>query len=140
MYRTRSTDGGKTWTKPEKFCPFGVLPQLVTLGNGITVLSYGRPGVHLMFSNDPEGKKWEQPVHLVVESFERTGITGEGYGFQKGETPKGRPKRTRTSGYTSMIPTGKDSFIIVYDQFDYPNKEGEPRKTILVRKFTVAPK
>jgi hypothetical protein len=140
MYRTRSTDGGKTWESPERLWPFGVLPQLLTLDNGVTVLAFGRPGVHLLFSHDGKGEKWGNPVHLVVESFEGTGIDGEGYGFQPGEAPKGRPKQTRTSGYTSLVATGPNSFMIAYDQFDYPNADGKPRKTILVRKFTVAPK
>ena len=139
MYRTRSTDGGKTWTEPEKLWPFGVLPQLLTLENGVTVLAFGRPGVHLLFSRDGRGEAWENPIHLVVESFEGTGVEGEGYGFQKGEDPRGRPKQTRTSGYTSLVADGPDSFIIAYDQFDYPNAKGQPRKTILVRRATVSP-
>jgi len=137
MYRTRSTDGGQTWTAPEEIWPFGVLPQLLTLDNGVTVLAFGRPGVHLLFSRAGKGETWETPIHLVVESFEGTGVEGEGYGFQKGECPKARPKQTRTSGYTSLAPDGPDSFIIAYDQFDYPNAAGKPRKTILVRKASV---
>lgn len=140
MYRTRSTDGGKTWGPPLVLWPFGVLPQLLTLDNGVTVLAFGRPGVHLLFSEDGKGEEWGHPIHLVVESFEGTGTDGEGYGFQKGEDPKGRPKQTRTSGYTGLVATGPDSFMVAYDQFDYPNTDGEPRKTILVRKFTVTPK
>jgi len=138
MSRTRSTDGGKTWTEPEEVRPFGVLPQLLTLENGITVLAFGRPGVHLLFSKDGNGEVWEDPVHLVVESFEGTGVEGEGYGFQKGEETKGRPKQTRTSGYTSLVADGPDRFIIAYDQFDYANADGDPRKTILVRRVSVS--
>lgn len=137
MYVTRSEDGGKTWEDPEKLWPFGVLPQLLTLGNGVTVLTFGRPGVHLLFSIDGNGSQWQNPVHLVVESFEGTGIQGEGYGFQKGEHPQGRPKQTRTSGYTSIVADGPNSFLIAYDQFDYPNADGKPRKTILVRRVEV---
>ena len=137
MYVTRSTDQGKTWDKPEELWPFGVLPQLLTLENGVTVLAFGRPGVHLLFSKDGKGREWQHPIHLVVESFEGTGIRGEGYGYQKGEQPQGRPKQTRTSGYTSLVPDGPDRFLIAYDQFDYPNADGEPRKTILVRPIRV---
>lgn len=133
LFRTHSTDGGKTWSAPEKLWPFGVLPQLLTLQNGVTVLSFGRPGVHVLFSADGAGKRWGGVVNVVVESFEGTGVQGEGYGFQKGEEPKGRPKGTRTSGYTGLIETGPDSFLLTYDQFDYPNQEGQPRKSILVR-------
>jgi hypothetical protein len=137
MYRTRSIDGGKTWEPPEKLWPFGVLPQLLTLKNGVTVLSFGRPGVHLLISKDGQGREWENRTSLVVESFEGTGISGEGYGFQKGENPRGRPRQTRTSGYTGLVATGPDRFLVAYDQFDYPNAAGNPRKTILVRSCTV---
>ena len=67
-------------------------------------------------------------------------MKGESYGYQKGEDPKGRPKQTRTSGYMGLIATGPNSFLVAYDQFDYPNKEGKPRKAILVRKVTVIPR
>jgi hypothetical protein len=139
MFRTRSTDGGKTWSAPTELWPFGVLPQLLTLENGVTVLAFGRPGAHCLFSCDGKGEQWQQPTHLVIESFEGTGIKGEGYGFQKGEEPQGRPKQTRTSGYTSLLQFGPDSCLIAYDQFDYPDKDGNPRKSILVRKVAVTP-
>lgn len=137
MYRARSTDGGKTWETPKEIWPFGVLPQLLSLDNGVTVLAFGRPGVHVLFYKDGQGDKWENPVHLFVDSFEGTGIKGEGNGFQKGENANGRPKYPPTSGYTSLVANGPNSFIIAYDQFNYPNADGEPRKTILVCKFTV---
>jgi hypothetical protein len=137
MYRTRSTDGGETWSAPEELWPFGVLPQLLTLENGVTVMAFGRPGVHLLFSDDGKGEHWQAPIHLVVESFEGTGLAGESFGFQKGEDPSGRPKQTRTSGYTGLVATGPDSFMIAYDQFDYPNADGVARKTILAQAFAI---
>jgi hypothetical protein len=38
-----------------------------------------------------------------------------------------------------LVADGQDSFIIGYDQFDYPNPDGQPRKTILTRRLTVKP-
>ena len=43
MYYARSTDNGKTWTKPEKFSELGTLPRLCRLKNGITLVCYARP-------------------------------------------------------------------------------------------------
>ncbi len=139
LFRSRSTDSGKTWSTPEQIWPFGVLPQLLTLDNGMTVLAFGRPGTHVLFSADGAGTQWGDAVHVVTESFEGTGIQGEGYGFQRGEAPVDRPKQTRTSGYTGLLATGPDSFLLAYDQFDYPNADGQPRKSILLRRFTVTP-
>jgi hypothetical protein len=135
LYVSRSQDEGKTWSVPEQAAPFGVLPRLLTLKNGVTVMAFGRPGTHLLFSRD--GRKWEQFTPLVTESLKGAGIAGEGAGFQKGEDPAGRPKQTRTSGYTDLFATGPDSFLVAYDQFDHPDAEGKPRKTILVRSVTV---
>lgn len=115
MYLAQSHDGGRNWSLPRAINPFGVFPRLLALDNGITVLSFGRPGVNLLFNIDGRGDKWEGLTLLV----------NEGQRF------------TRTSGYTCLIPTGPDRFLIAYDQFDYPNAQGEPRKTILVREITV---
>ena len=111
MYYTHSVDGGKTWDNPKELHPFGVLPRLLTLDNGVTVVSFGRPGSHLLFTCD--GEKWHNLTSLVGDSG---------------------------SGYTDIHPIGPDSFLAAYDQFDYPNKKGEPRKTILVRKVVVSTK
>ena len=138
MSLTRSVDGGKTWGAPRVIHPFGVLPKFVALANGVAALSFGRPGVHLSFSHDGKGEEWENLTSLIVESFAGTGVSGEGYGYQEGENPEGRPKQTRTSGYTSLVANGPDRFFIAYDQFDYPNENGEPRKTILVREVRVS--
>jgi len=134
----RSVDGGKAWDSPRIIHPFGVLPKLLVLENGVTVLAFGRPGVHLSFSSDGRGEEWQSLTTLVVESFSGTGVSGEGYGYQEGENPEGRPKQTRTSGYTGLVANGPDCFLIAYDQFDYPNAEGEARKTILVREIRVS--
>ena len=139
MYRVRSTDGGKTWSVPTELFPFGVLPQLLTLENGVTVVAFGRPGVHLLFSKDGQGGQWDGFTTLVAESYAGTGLAGVGIGYQPGEDPEGRPRQTRTSGYTSLLSLGHDRFMIAYDQFDYPNADGHPRKTILVREITVSP-
>lgn len=42
------------------------------------------------------------------------------------------------SGYTSLVADGPDRFILAHDQFDYPNADGSPRKTILMRKAAVS--
>jgi len=39
-------------------------------------------------------------------------------------------------GYTSLLATGPDSFIIAYSHFKHRTKDG-PRKAILIREITV---
>ncbi len=54
----RSQDGGKTWSGPEKLAAHGVDPDLYLMSNGMLACTYGRPGLHIMFSPDGCGYSW----------------------------------------------------------------------------------
>lgn len=118
MYLSRSTDLGKTWTKPQIIAPSGVLPQLLRLDNGVTVLASGRPGVQLRFSTDESGTKWSDPFEMLP------------YKDQKDEV---------SCGYTGLMATGPNSFLIVYSDFKFENEAKEIRKAIKVREVVVTP-
>ena len=60
MWVCRSADDGKTWSDPHRL-PFhsaSVFPDMVLMANGILAVSFGRPGAHVMFSVDGEGRRW----------------------------------------------------------------------------------
>ena len=59
LYWTRSTDNGRTWTKPAVFDDLGVWPQMLTLNNGVTLAVYGRPGLYVRATADPAGRRWD---------------------------------------------------------------------------------
>lgn len=109
MYASRSRDLGKTWSEPEVIAPAGVLPRLLRLGNGVIVLSSGRPGVEVRLCKDGGGRRWSEPYQIVASSC----------------------------GYTRLLATGPDSFLIVYSDFRHVNESGEVRKAIKVREITV---
>ena len=117
MYASRSKDLGRTWSKPEALTPNGVLPRLLRLENGVLVLASGRPGVQLRFSTDGKGKRWTDPCELGP-------ITSSNLGAD-------------TCGYTSLLATGPDTFLIAYSHFKHSNEKGELRKAILVREVRV---
>jgi hypothetical protein len=119
MYISRSTDMGATWSKPELFTPSGVLPRLLQLKNGVTVLSSGRPGVQLRFSNDGQGKVWTNAFEML---------------------PYMDYKDQVSCGYTGLLATGPDRFLIVYSDFRYVTDEGTVRKAIKVREVIVTPR
>ena len=96
---------------------FGVEPELLTLENGVTVVSYGRPGVELRFSCDGNGEKWTKP-----------------YVVQRGI---GIACRATTCGYTKLFATGSDRFLIIYSDFDHKDAEGNLRKAIKAREVRV---
>ncbi len=51
-YLARSTDEGKTWSKPILILDRGVWPNLLAMSNGIVVCTTGRDGNWLTFSKD----------------------------------------------------------------------------------------
>jgi len=102
-------------TKPKVIAPSGVLPKLLKLENGILALSSGRPGVQVRFSED--GEKWTEPLDFVPVT-------------------EADPHKD-TCGYTSLLATGPDRFIIAYSHFKHPNEKGELRKAIMIREVQV---
>jgi hypothetical protein len=119
MYVSRSTDNGVTWSKAAVMTASGVLPRLLQLQNGVLVLSSGRPGVQLRFSNDGQGKVWSNAFEML---------------------PYIDYKDQVSCGYTGLLPTGPDRFLVVYSDFRYMNEKGEIRKAIKVREVIVTPK
>lgn len=125
MYASYSKDLGKTWTTPETITAAGVLPQLLILKNGIVVLASGRPGVQLRFSTDGKGKNWSDPFEMLPLSSNLKAELGW--------------SATVSCGYTGLISTGRDSFIIIYSDFNYKTTEGNIRKAIKVKEVIVKP-
>ncbi len=119
---TISRDNGLTWTPPRWFNAFGVLPRLITLDNGIVVASYGRPGVEVRFSSDPDGLIWSQPFSIRP----RIGMIGRAVA-----------DKDATCGYTSIFPCGPDRFVIVYSDFYHRDADWILHKAIKVREIRV---
>ena len=118
MYASRSADLGKTWSRPVVIAPNGVLPKLLKLGNGILALASGRPGVQLRVCADGKGKEWSDPFELVPSIAD--------------------PPGADSCGYTGLVATGPDRFLIAYSHFKHRNDQGELRKAILVREVRVS--
>lgn len=119
MYRSRSTDLGRSWSAPEVMSPTGVMPRLLQLGNGVIVLGSGRPGVDLRFCFDGRGVHWTDPQPLVP-------LTSADV-------------QADSCGYTSLFAVDDDSFLIAYSWFKRPAADGTLRKAVLVRRVTVRP-
>ena len=118
-YIARSTDGGKTWSKPERFDDFGVYPQLLRLACGVTLCSYGRPALRVRATQDPAGMAWEKPYELMPSLYGKREPWGQ------------------SCYYTGMLPLDDDTAMLVYSDFYVPDKDGVKRKTVLVRTIHV---
>ena len=107
-----SSNRGRTWEIPKSFDHLGVFPTLVLLDNGVLVLAYGRPGVHLIFSLDGTGREWTEPITL-----------------RQGDNEKWL---TKTCGYTSIVTLSDNEFLIAYSDFEHKDEKGQVYKAILV--------
>ena len=125
MLLTSSRDAGETWSPLRLLENFGVMPRLLTLENGVTVLSYGRPGVRLLFSADGAGQCWEHPVTILPGPSMDKRI--DWYSME-----------AESCGNNSqLIPLAPDRFIMAYSDFTHKDAAGHVRKAIFVREVRV---
>lgn len=122
LYKSISKDGGVTWTEPVAFTSNGCAPRLMTLKNGVIVLTSGRPGVQLRFCIDGGANEWTNPIEMM--------------NFMDGE---GNIEPLVSCGYSSIIKAGDNSFYLVYSDFIERDKEKEVffKKEIKFRKVTI---
>jgi len=117
MMLSRSADAGHTWTPLRSLHRFGVLPQLRLLGNGVMVLSFGRPGVWLSLSADGTGRDWTEPVPVTKADD--------------------RNVSAHTCGYTDMVALDDNNLLLAYSDFRHQHDNGTTRKAIMVRRVTI---
>ncbi len=118
-----SHDKGCTWTAPYKITPNGVFPSLLLLGNGILVLTSGRPGVQLRLNLDGDGLLWTEPIEMVPYMDKN-----DNYDIYA------------SCGYTSVLPIDDNTFFLVYSDFKTKNSKGEERKAIILRRIEIIKK
>ncbi|MDB5208415.1 MAG: exo-alpha-sialidase [Flavisolibacter sp.] len=123
MYASHSTDNGVSWTKPEVIAPAGALPRLLRLQNGVLVLSAGRPGVQLRFSKSGLNDSWTDGIEMLPYESQST-----------------QEQYLVSCGYTGLLATGPNRFLMIYSDFRYKNEAAEKRKAIKVREIIVDPK
>lgn len=117
MYAAFSKDGGRTWGPAEVFDEIGVWPTFLTLDAGIILVAYGRPGLFIRATTDPAAKEWSPKIAVV---------------------PAGEPHQD-TCSYADLLALDDRTALLAYSDFDYPNPQGIPVKSILVRTLQVLP-
>ena len=123
-YITRSVDGGDTWSDLEVFAKQGVWPCLATLNCGVTLATYGRPGLFLRATADPSCVEWEDAIELVH-------ATGEP------EPDRGSVFQQATCGYSNMLVLDDCTVGLVYSDFRVTDESETPHKCIMYRTVRV---
>ena len=114
-YWARSTNNCKSWSVIKKFDDIGVLPQMVTLDCGVSIATYGRPYMRIRATSDPTGKKWQEAQTFELASSENQ----------------------TSCYYTDILALDDTHALWIYSDFKYPNADGVPVKSIIVRVITV---
>ncbi|MBD2753900.1 sialidase family protein [Spirosoma validum] len=123
LYASRSYDQGRNWTKPVAIAPAGALPRLLRLANGITVLSSGRPGVQLRFMKSGVTQTWTDGFEMLPYESKQLEL-----------------QYLVSCGYTGLLATGPNRFLVIYSDFRYKNELNQERKAIKIREVTVNPR
>ena len=114
-YWSRSTNDCQSWSMMRKFDDIGVLPQMVSLGCGVSIATYGRPYMRLRATSDPTGKTWQTAQTIELASGENNS----------------------SCYYTDLLALDDTHALWIYSDFQYPNADGVPVKSIIVRVITV---
>ena len=123
-YLSRSTDGGKTWTKPEYFQNKGALPLLLRLACGVTLAVITRPGIFVYASYD-DGKSWTECIEVMTDK-DRSPLANQ---------PPARPNFHQWSGSccnTDIKALDSHRALLVYSDFYTPDPadNGAKKKAI----------
>ena len=105
MYKSWSSDEGRTWTEPASLGFRGVEPALMMMKSGILAFSTGRPDpIAVRFSLDG-GATWTSP----------TGLT-KGFELDDPKKPQGAQKSTC---YTGLVEVEPGKLLVVYDHLPF---------------------
>jgi hypothetical protein len=107
LYCSRTSDEGRTWSKPEPFTDRGVWPNLCVMTSNVVACTYGRAGNWLAFSTD-DGRTWKGAFCFY---------TGPNWGA--------------SSSYNTVLEVSPDTLLVVYDRL---LEGGDPKANVWVHK------
>ena len=135
LARTYSSDGGKTWSVPDRLPAYSVAPCLRLIENGTLAISTGRPGIYLWLSTDSRGETWQEidvvAHHNAMMTDPKHTIMPE----RSGDREK-RHSYDQTTAYTVMVEIAPNRLLLVYDRIPFGWKgvptDSEERNRIYV--------
>ena len=124
-----SYDAGYTWSEPQIISDESVTPQAVSLKDGIIAVSYGRPGVHMKYTED-NGKTWSDSFSIIGKNLKECRAEG---------IPDRESKFLDSISYSNIFvdKLSEETFIILYNNQKYDEGDGVCHKAAFVRKITI---
>lgn len=124
-----SHDLGMTWEPAREIADSSVTPHLTKLENGLIVLTYGRPGVHLMVTED-HGATWQGPFPVIGRTLEQELAAGRDYMDCK---------YFDTISYSNVFParTGPETLLLCTNLMKHDPGDGQPHRTAVVYEVTI---
>lgn len=124
-----SFDQGTTWSKPKEIADSSVTPHIVTLGEDVLLVVYGRPGVHFKISTD-RGETWSESYSIIGKT-----LTEERNEGRSDFVSKYGDSCSYSNTFVEKI--SQDSVIVCYNDLKYPDKNGVKTKAAFVRKISI---
>ena len=120
-YIAYSYDKGKTWTTPEVFYEYGILPRSTKMPDGTFLMTSGRPDVYIRACYDGLGKKWEDVIHVLEVPEKDKYLAYEQY----------------TCSNNGICAYDENTAFVTYSNFKLTTPEGVRANTIVVQKITI---
>jgi hypothetical protein len=130
LWRSYSSDDGRTWSPSERMIAESVDPTVRRLANDVLVLSTGRHGVKLWLSTDDRGQDW-QPIDLIAHHNAALPEPEHSIVPSLSADPWERHGTDQTTGYTSMVEISPNRFLLTYDRTPFgwlPVKADSPER------------
>jgi hypothetical protein len=126
LYQVWSSDGGRSWTEPQplrlidsEHQPQMVWPTTKVLEDGTLVLTYGRPGKHMVFDPTGTGEQWQGHLDLHQWELDTQAMMGVPEELRL-HGPTEQCIRYWDSGdYLGLVATGPRELLVTYDVQTY---------------------
>lgn len=124
-----SHDGGFTWEDERPIADSSVTPHVIALKNGALAVIYGRPGVHMIVSEDG-GRTFSTPYSLIGT------IRAEEKAAGKSFSEMDRFDVSYSNSFYTMLD--EESFLVLYSDMSCDPGDGLCHKAGVVRKIRIS--
>ena len=124
-----SHDGGYSWEDERPIADSSVTPHVIALKNGAVAVIYGRPGVHLIVSDDG-GRTFSAPYSLIGRTREEEKAEGRSFGEID------RFDVSYSNSFYTMLD--EERFLVLYSDMAYDPGDGKKHKAGIVREIRIS--